>query len=207
MSYKRWGSLLLGVAGILFLLCPALALAGQKELAASIAETRIELMNTKEQLKSAMEALNNLQESADLNKAYDTFVSSLAQVKGTETAIQARALAMQENAAGHFESWQKDIDAINNSELRAASGKRLIKVKKVYDTAVDKIKNATALYKPSISDLSDISTVLSNDLTANGVKSISSVIRQARASLRAVSSAIEDTMQQMELVEKTLSSN
>jgi hypothetical protein len=114
---------------------------------------------------------------------------------------------MQATAASHFESWQTDIDSLNNPQLRKASQTRLTKVQKAYDKAVAEIKNAAALFKPFISDLSDISKVLSNDLTAKGVSSISSVIRQGKGNLTTLSSAIENAMEEMESVEKALSSN
>lgn len=209
MSYKKTVLLLLGVAGMLFLLCPALALAGQKELAASIAETRTELASSSEQLKGAKAALNNLQDPADgdLKKAYDTFVEEVKKVETASTWAKMRAEMMQTTATGHFDSWQADIDSLNNAELRKASQNRLTKVQKAYDEAVAEMKKAAALFKPYISDLSDISKVLLNDLTPKGVSSINSVIRQAKGNLQALTSAIDEAMEEMTSVEKTLSSN
>jgi hypothetical protein len=208
MSYKRWGSLVLGVSGMLFLLFPVRALAGQQELAASIAETRTELMSTSDQLRAAVDALNNLQEpiGGDLKKAYDALVIEIGNVETAGAFTKTRSEAMKAAAAGHFESWQKDIDSLNNAQLRKASQKRLTKVQKIYDEAVAEMKSASTLFKPCLSDLSDISKVLSNDLTAKGVSSINSVIRQAKGNLQVLSRAIGDAMQQMELAEKALSS-
>jgi len=204
--------MLWGVSGVfclgLVLLFPALSLAGQQELAASIAETRAELISTTEQLKATVDALNNLQEpiGGDLKKAYDALVIEIGKVEAAGASTKTRAEAMKAAASGHFESWQKDIDSLNNAKLRKATQKWLTKVQKIYDKAVSEMKNAASLFKPCLSDLNDISKVLSNDLTAKGVSSINGVIRQGKANIQVLSRAIGATIAQMESAEKDLGS-
>jgi hypothetical protein len=212
MSYKKLRSVLLGAAGVLYLaslfLLPSRAWAGQQELAASIAETRTELMNTKEQLKVTLEAIKSLvnQKSGDLKPAFDTFMAELTKTSKAAEATTARGETMQANAISYFESWQKDVDAISNANLHMVSQNRLNKVKKIYDQVVSELKNASSLFKPCMTDLIDISKALSNDLTVKGISSIGSVFRDARSALKSVSGSIDLAMLQAQLAEKTLSS-
>lgn len=85
------------------------------------------------------------------------------------------------NAASdnYFSTWKADNNKIANKEIRKNANERIEQVKVEYKGAVASLKAAAAQFKPFLSDLTDVQTALSNDLTGKGLGSISATVKRA----------------------------
>jgi hypothetical protein len=180
--------------------------ASQEQLAASIKEARGEATTAAGQLKTTLDALNALtkQKEGDLRPAFNTFTAQIPKTEAGATWTRTRVTWMASDGQKYFEGWQKTINAIANDSLRKKAQKRLDAVRKSYDKVGVSLKAAGEAFRPFLSDLSDVQKILSNDLTANGVKAIKSTVSDANWRYKSVSKEINDALKEMQKMEKDL---
>lgn len=184
------------------------AQAGQEQLAASIKQARMEAEATSAQLNSTLAALNALtsQKKGDLTPAYQAFRQEIPKTQNAATATRQRAEAMAKQRARYFADWQSTVDGINNKSLQKKAQKRLNSASKSYDKVEAAMETGAEKFRPFLSDLADVEKALSQDITANGVKNMKSVVRSANWNYKFVSSAINDALKDMKKMEEALSS-
>jgi len=156
--------------------------AGQEQLLGSITETVNETKATQDQLAATMNSLNALQNApagTDMRPLYQDYVANVDKTKAAAETTRKRAEQMQGSSANYFGSWKSDNDGISNAEVRKNSNKRLDTVQKSYGNSVVSLQAAAAKFNPFISDLTDIQTALSNDLTPKGLKSSEKIFKHA----------------------------
>ena len=196
----RSGSVIVG------LLTAIAAMAGQQELATTMGEARVEVAQTRDQLQATVDALEALvkQKSGDMRPTYDTFVAEIAKTETVAKATAARVKKMEEEASSHFGSWQKDVDAISNANLKNKAQKRLDGVQKSYTKVTSQLSEASARFTPLMSDLGDIQKTLMNDLTPGGVKSVRSSVSDAQWNLKSARRAIGSAISELAKMEESL---
>jgi len=184
------------------------ASAGQEQLAASMGETRNEVIATRDQLQSTVDALDALvkQKEGDLKPGYDGFVQQVSKTQATAELTKSRAKKMETDAKMHFEGWQKEIDGVANESLRKKGQKRLDNVQKSYNRTIATLQGASTGFEPFLSDLGDVKKILANDLTKDGLKSIRSTVSQAKFDLRIVRSHLFDAIKELDSMQNSLSS-
>jgi hypothetical protein len=194
-------ALTLGLATML-----ASATQAQEQLAKSIQEARAETARTSDQLKETMSALNALtqQTQGDLRPAYNTFATAVTNTASAAATTAARAKWMDSDGQKYFEDWQTTITSIANQSLRKKSQKRLEAVRADFDEVKKELKEASAKFKPFLSDLSDIQKTVAMDVTAGGVKSVRSTVKSANENHRYVNWAITSALKEMDKMEKAL---
>jgi hypothetical protein len=192
---------------LIFVSAPA-ASAAQEQLAASIGETRNEVLGTRDQLQATVDSLDALvkQKEGDLKPAYDDFVAQVAQTQKAAGVTKKRSEKMQDDAKTHFDCWQMEIDSIASDKLRKQGQKRLDNVQKSYTKAITKLQEASTSFQPYLSDLADITKILSNDLTRGGIKGVRGTVGTAKFHLRTVRNQIFDAIKELENMEKSFSS-
>jgi predicted nucleic acid-binding Zn-ribbon protein len=192
--------------GLAMLLAEA-AQATQEQLAASMKETRLEAAQTRDQLAATLATLTALtkQEKGDLRPAYAAFTNEVSKTEAAATATRKRAAWMQGDGLKYFEDWQKTIDGINNESLRKRAQKRLDAVKKSYTKVTASFQEVGEKFKPFLADLADIQKLLANDVTASGIKAIRSTVSDANWRYKAVNRTINDALDEMAKMEKSLS--
>jgi len=180
--------------------------ASQEQLAASIKEARGEATAAAGQLKTTLDALNALtkQKEGDLRPAFNTFTAQIPKTEAGATWTRTRVLWMASDGQKYFDGWQKTIDGISNESLRKKGQKRLDAVRKSYDKVGVALKSAGEAFKPFLGDLADVQKVLSNDLTANGVKAIKGTVSDANWRYKSVSKEINNALKEMQKMEKEL---
>ena len=188
-------------------LLPLAAQANQEQLANSIKETRVEATRASDQLKATLDALTVLtkQKEGDLRPAYNTFAAEVPKTEGAAAWTQTRVKWMEGDGLNYFTSWQKSVDSVANESLRKQAQKRLNAARKSYNKVGVSLKDASEKFKPFLSDLADIQTVLSKDVTAGGVKAVKSTVSDANWRFKAVNRVFHDALEEMHKMEKALS--
>jgi hypothetical protein len=192
--------------GLVALLAPAVQ-AGQEQLAASMKKTREETAATLRQLNSTLASLNALvsQEKGSLEPAFKAFQSEVPKTQEAAKTTNARAASMTTQKVNYFSDWQASINSINSKSLQKKGQKRLKEVSKSYDEVEEALMNAGEKFRPFLANLSDIQKVLSQDVTAGGVKAIKGTVRDANWSYKAVVKSINEALHEMGKMERALS--
>lgn len=182
--------------------------ASQEQLASSIKEARSEATRAADQLKTTLDTLTALtqQKEGDLRPAYTAFAAEIPKTAAAAAWTRSRVQWMASDGQKYFEDWQKTITGIANESLRKKAQKRLDAVRGSYDKIAVSLKASGEKFQPFLSDLADIQKILSTDVTAGGVKAVRGTVSSANWKYKAVSSTINDTLKEMDKMEKSLSS-
>lgn len=181
--------------------------ASQEQLANSIKDAHVETTRTAAQLQKTLDTLNVLtkQKKGDLRPAYSNYCAQVAKTVEVAESTKMRIQWMAGDGKKYFKDWQEMVNGIANESLRKKSQKRLDDVKESYDKVEASLRQAGDKFKPFLSDLSDIQTALSTDVTAGGVKAIKSTVKSANWNHQYVDKAIQSALREMNKMEKALS--
>ena len=151
------------------------------KLASSIKDIRIETTATRDQLKTAVSALDALtkQKKGDLKPSYDAFVAEVKKTHDAADQTASRVGNMDTSSKDYFGAWQIEIAGISNESLRKNAQKRLEAVRKSYDNVIASLRQATVEFKPFLSDLDDVQKALANDTTIGGINAIRGTAKSA----------------------------
>ena len=133
------------------------------------------------QLTDTLAFLNNLVErpQADLRPGFETFATALDRLQSLARDVNDKATDMQAKGQDYFAEWNQQLATIHNEDIRARSAERQQEVAARFQTINSHYQEANAAFKPLMSDLQDIRTALSNDLTAGGIASIKQMATKA----------------------------
>jgi type IV pilus biogenesis protein CpaD/CtpE len=149
----------------------------------TLKETRAELANASKQVDEVLAAASGVQSGqGDLKAAYDKYKKEVAQTEEAAQDSRKRAQDMRARSAEYQNKWQQEMSKVTNPDLKAAAQARAAKVRGRYEMISAKAQDARAAYEPFMTDLKDLQTYLSNDLTPAAVQAASPVFEKVNAS-------------------------
>ena len=141
---------------------------------------RVESAKIRNQILLTMEALKRLTvKGVELRPQFERFKDELVKMEEDAKTARNRADAMKDKGAASFQEWEKEVQAINNPDIRKEAEKRYAKRKKSYDKIHKAMQEAKAELVPFMSDLNDIRKLLDSELTEGTVSATKSTIRSA----------------------------
>ena len=135
----------------------------------------------------------------DLKKSFDTYSDNVDDLEKTGKKVIKRSDEMKENSKDYFSEWAKDGDTYTNPRLRELSEERRNKLADIYAQVPAASAGVKETYLAYMTDLKEIQKYLSNDLTANGVTSVTPIAHKSvqdldslKASMRPVIYALDE---------------
>ena len=116
---------------------------------------------------------------ADLKKQFKKFNSELEDLQSLARDVSEETAAMQQERAAYFQQWDKDLAKIENENIRNRSAERKNAVAARFETVRARYAQVQTAFAPFLSDLEDIRTALSADLTASGLAAVKDVVNKA----------------------------
>ncbi|HEY9249167.1 MAG TPA: DUF2959 family protein [Rariglobus sp.] len=134
------------------------------------------------QIDAVLFALSSLVNSPepDLKPQFNKFVTAVEKLETLSTDISKQTAAMQERGADYFRTWDEELAKIQNEDIRSRSTDRKNTVSARFERVRITYVQTRSAFVPFLSDLKDIRTALSTDLTTGGLASIKSIANQAR---------------------------
>jgi len=135
----------------------------------------------------------------ELKKSFNSYSDNLADLEKTGEKVVKRSKEMTENSKEYFSEWAKEGDNYTNPQLRELSEERRNKLAEIYARVPAASAGVKETYLVYLTDLKEIEKYLSNDLTPEGVKSITPIAQKSvqnldnlKASLRPVIYALDE---------------
>ena len=135
----------------------------------------------------------------DLKKTFSTYSANVADLEKTGNNVLKYMAEMKVNTKEYFAEWQKEGDTYTNPRLRELSEERRNKLADIYAQVPAANEGVKDSYLAYITDLKEIQMYLSNDLTPNGVASVTPIAQKSvrdldklKASLRPVIYALDE---------------
>lgn len=114
----------------------------------------------------------------DLMKALEAFSDNVDQIVATETKFVRHADELTARGTEYFEEWQKEGTEYNNPQIQQISNQRRSILGGVYGQIAERSNRIKDNFRTYASDVTEIQTFLSNDLSANGVSAITPIARR-----------------------------
>jgi chromosome segregation ATPase len=147
---------------------------------AKIQALRTESAKIRNQVGLTLEALKRLNvKGVELRPQFERFKAELVKMEVEATVARTRADAMKDKGEASFKEWEREVEAINNPDIRKEAEKRYNKRKKSYHKILASMQEAKGQLVPFMSDLNDIRKLLESELSESTVASTKSTIRMA----------------------------
>jgi chromosome segregation ATPase len=131
----------------------------------SFESTRMHVADAQKNVDNVLAAMGQFQYTGNLNNAFQNYKAAVAQLEKTADDAQRRAQAMRENQAKFVENWQKDVDKIQDPNLKATMEQRREAVRQNFAQVKSAAAEAREAYEPFIRSNKDIVQSLSTNLS------------------------------------------
>lgn len=125
-------------------------------------------------------AIDQLQQPGDMKTAFANYTASVESIRKAGERVRDRREAMQAKRDEYIARWQKDLETIQNPEVKAALAERKARVAENYDRIKVEAETVRNDYTPFLANLEEIRKALSLDLTTAGVTALKKPLDQAR---------------------------
>ena len=171
-----------------------------------VAEFRQEIVNGKTAIDNTMKALGQIEATANTNprKAFEQYSKSLANLESVAANARKRAAEMKERGQAYFASWEKQMAEVKNPEIRNLAMQQKAKLQTAFDSIKQYSEPLKAQFDPWMSDLKDLRTYLSNDLTVTGVDAAKSLFAKTQAEGLAVQKSMDALVAELNTVAAAL---
>jgi hypothetical protein len=181
--------------------------AGQQQLANAVNDATAEVNATNAQLAETMKSLNALMATPageDLRPAYQAYVQNVDKTRQAAETTRRRYEQMNADSNSYFSTWKDDNGKIANKDIRQNANQRLESVRQEYKGTVASLKAAAERFKPFLSDLTDVQTALSNDLTGKGLGSLSATVKKVNFDHEPVQTEINNAARHLKTMRTAL---
>ena len=173
-----------GIAAIVLGAAPAVLGAESAERATAAKEKikalRLESSKIRNQITLTLEELNRMTvKGVELRPQFEKYKAELAKMEEQATIARDRADSMQEKGQEAFQAWEKEVQVIQNADIRKEAQKRYDKRKKSYDRIIAAMQDAKKELVPFMSNLNDIRKLLDSELTQSTVSATKGAIKEA----------------------------
>jgi uncharacterized coiled-coil DUF342 family protein len=156
------------------LLLAGCASAGYKQAektGAGITEYREEIFKGKQAIDATMQSLGQITATAntDPRQAFQQYSKDVTTLESATAKVRKRSQELKAKGEVYFKQWQQEIATVQNPEIRKVSEEQKAKMQTTFDNIQKHADPLKAQMDPWLSDLRDLRTYLSNDLTVSGI--------------------------------------
>jgi hypothetical protein len=148
----------------------------------SLREAAQGIDNTLGPLDAVVATLSDLETNPgpDITPQFQKFSAAVSNLESLANEVKSREAAMREQGAAYFQKWDEELAKIQNDNIQTRSLDRKNAVAAQFEKLRLSYSQTTANFAPFMSDIKDVRTALSTDLTAGGLASVKSLVSQAK---------------------------
>ena len=155
-------------------------LATKQASATSLVDLKSNLQQLGAQVGVTITALESLKASAskssDMKNDLDAFNRSYGTLEKELDTTRTQAIAMKAKAKEHQEAWEKEVEGIQNPNLREKATDRLADERKQFQKIIERGDDLRQVGTPFMADLKDVKTFLDVDPSQKAVATLSNSI-------------------------------
>ncbi len=142
----------------------------------------------------------------DLKKSFVKYSDNLEQLDSEGKKVNKRTEEMKIRSTEYFSEWEKTGDSFTNPEIRELSVERRTKLAELYARVPAAGAGIKGTYHEYLTDLKEIQSYLSNDLTSKGVEAITPVARKSVQDLEALKASLAPVVAALDEIKVELNS-
>lgn len=113
--------------------------------------------------------------NSDVQKAFYLYKDNVSKIENMEKDFAKHTDEMNARGKDYFEEWEKEGDKYKNPRIQQLSDDRRIELSGIYGDIATNSIGVKDNFKAYVSDVKEIQTYLSNDLTPKGIESIAPI--------------------------------
>jgi len=118
-------------------------------------------------------------DQADVKKAFEKYSDDVDKMEKLWKRVSDHSDNMQAQGKEYFEEWQKQGDTYTNPEIQALSEQRRADLSAIFLEISNASIGVKGAFKSYMSDITEIRTYLSTDLTTKGIEAITPITQKA----------------------------
>lgn len=141
---------------------------------------------------------------ADMKRAFNLYSDNASKIKEMQKGFAEHSSEMEASGKAYFAEWDSDKQNYDNPEIQRKSNERRAALGETYDKIAQNNLGVKEAFKTYVSDINEIQRFLSNDLTGDGIDSITSTANDVvdngthlKNELKNLQAAIEDARAEM----------
>jgi len=159
---------------IVALLLAGCATAGYQQAektGAGITEYREEIYKGKQAIDATMQSLGQIAATAnsDPRQAFQQYRKDVSNLEAATAKVRKRSQELKAKGEAYFKRWQEETATVQDPEIRKVSEEQKAKMQATFDNIQKYSDPLKAKFDPWLSNLRDLRTYLSNDLTVSGI--------------------------------------
>ncbi len=139
-----------------------------------------ELDASRDDIDTVLSAIDQLRAAGDMKAAFANYTAGVENVRKGGQRVRERREAMQARRDEYITQWQRELETIENPEVKAALIERKKKVAANYDKIATDVSAVRDDYDPFVKNLEEIEKALTLDLNSAGVAALKQPLDQAR---------------------------
>ncbi|HEY3308049.1 MAG TPA: DUF2959 family protein [Desulfuromonadaceae bacterium] len=165
-----------------------------------------EYRQTATQVDATTATLNDLikPDQADQRKAFEAYKASVARMDNQGKQLTKNSDEMNARGKDYFAEWEKSGNKYTNPEMRELSEQRRSEMSQVFAQIPEASIGVKGSLRSYVTELKEIQTYLSNDLTPKGIETITPMAQKAikdgenlKVSIKPVLAAIQNVRTEM----------
>lgn len=177
-------------------------LATKEASATSLAGLKSSLQQLSAQIGVTVGALQSLKESTaksgDMKNDLDAFNKNYGILEKQLDEARTGAISMKAKAKEHQEAWEKEVEGLQNPNLREKAADRLADEKKQFEKIIERGEDLRRVGTPFMADLKDIKTFLDIDPSKKAVGTLSNSIWKLGNQSKTVTKRIDALVEQID---------
>jgi hypothetical protein len=172
----------------------------------SFVSFRDEVINLKKTVNHSMAFLDQTVQDADKDprKSFKEFSKSVDQVGKAREKVGKRAADVRAAGDAYFKEWEKQLATMNNPEIRQMAEERKEKLNEIFGNFGPLVEQTNNDFDNFYSDVKDLRSFLSQDLTIAGVDAAKDIIKNTRESGDKVDQSLDDLIAEMNSIEAAM---
>lgn len=152
-----------------------------KKSVESVGSVIKEVTHIRDQVHAAIGSLTALTsgEDAKLRKHFKAYSKSVNKMSKAQKSVKDRVEDMQVRRAAYRQEWEKEMEAVQNPDIKAHMQQRKEEVGRTMDRAQPAAQAAREAFPPFLQNLQDVQKMLSVDLSRSGVAAATPIAHKA----------------------------
>lgn len=140
----------------------------------------------------------------DLKKSFNAYSNQLEKLDDEGKRVLKRMDEMKSHSKEYFAEWEKQGVAYKNPEISALSEERRTKLAEIYARVPAAAAGVKSSYLSYLTNLKEIKSYLSNDLTPKGIETINPVAKKAVEDMGALKESLQPVITALDEIKAEL---
>jgi len=170
-----------------------------------IEDTANQLTASQAALDKIAVSIDDLSRPVNMQAAFAAYSKDVADIQNARQRTKAQRSSMQANSRNYIAKWQKELENIQDPDVKSALTERKEKVVASFGQIRASLDKVTEAYQPFITNIVEIRKALALDLNPSGVQSLQPALNKAKEQAEDVKDKIADVRQELEDIAGSMS--